>query len=85
MAGIKGVPTTTVTPTTLKPKPVKVAEPEVYESPTVTMKPVYIVKTEVRVMSKTIPNGPWSCMRTFVYSDGKRTSEYFKSPTECSQ
>ena len=54
-------------------------------SPQTIAEPVYLERTEVRTQGKTLPNGPWSCRRTYIYSDGKRTSETFSSPTECSQ
>jgi hypothetical protein len=54
-------------------------------SPQTTAKPVYLERTEVRTVSKVLPNGPWSCRREYIYSDGKRTFETFSSPTECRQ
>jgi hypothetical protein len=84
LVGLKGIPTTTVPPTTSTTIQRQQSSDD-YESPDTTSKPVYIVRTEVRTISKSLPNGPWRCQRTFVYSDGKRTSETFTSQTECSQ
>jgi hypothetical protein len=84
LVGLKGVPTTTVPPTTSTTIQQQESSDD-YESPDTTSKPVYIVRTEVRTISKSLPNGPWRCQRTFVYSDGKRTNETFTSQTECSQ
>ena len=82
--GLIGIPTTTVAPattTTQTPQP----QPRVVDSPTqTTSKPVYIVRTEVRTVAKTLPNGPWTCERTYIYSDGNRTREDFKSESLCS-
>jgi len=52
-------------------------------SPQTTAKPVYLERTQVRTVSKSLPNGPWTCERTYIFSDGKRTYEKFSSPTEC--
>jgi len=96
LEGIKGVPTTTTTtttvvtlpegfslstPTTRPPRPPS----QQATSPQTTPKPVYIRRTEIRVSGKTLPDGPWHCTRTYVYSDGKRIDERFTSPTKCSQ
>lgn len=64
-------------------KPAGTSPPET--SPATTPKPVYLTRTEVRTVAKIVPNGPWTCSRTYIYSDGKRTSETFSSPTECRQ
>ena len=99
LVGIKGVPTTTTTttttttvvtlpegftltaPTTQPPRPPS----QQATSPQTTSKPVYLERTEVSVVSKTLPDGPWTCRRTYIYTDGKRTSENFSSPTKCGQ
>ena len=80
-AGLNGIPTTTLPPTTTS---TDAPQPQATYAPTqTTSKPVYIVRTEVRSVAKTLPNGPWTCERTYVYSDGHRTRESFKSESEC--
>ena len=72
--------TTTTTPATTTTS----ARPKATDAPTqTTSAPVYIVETKISKVSKVLPNGPWTCMRTYVYSDGYRSSENFKSETEC--
>lgn len=81
-AGLKGIPTTTLPPTTTS---TNAPQPQATYAPTqTTSKPVYIIRTDVRTVAKTLPNGPWTCERTYVYSDGHRTRESFKSESECS-
>ena len=63
----------------------RIVSKPVETSPQATAKPVYLMRTEVRPYSKVAPNGPWGCRRTYIYTDGKRTSEIFSSPTECRQ
>jgi hypothetical protein len=80
--GLIGIPTTTVAPATTT---TQTPQPQVVDSPTqTTSKPIYIVRTEVRTVAKTLPNGPWTCERTYIYSDGNRTRENFKSESLCS-
>ena len=44
-----------------------------------TQAPVKIKRIEVRKVSKTLPNGPYSCERIYYYTDNTRFVEKYKS------